>query len=444
MYLDILSAILQAASSVLTNLCRERSLVKHLCQIDARELSFPLVAATHSATGPIHRIILGCETELADTVAAASRDAHPPSLSATVELDQVFGFQLIVDQLHQELVNTLGQESVGDRFLQHDREEFRVRTKGITTFYAALNTAVGDLHLIVDFARRENPKLGPILGSDNYQKSTQIETEPEQVVVTCDRTEIASLLADLTGNAADVLIRSAQANVNEAFFHAMIVNDRRSLDPEGVTLSSPFLLQSESACAIGHEVVVVLTCNDRLLQFTSTIADLGYYALQQGALLPVLRLTPPLELTPGQRRSASRVLPATRILGTIHSATASPQGNEKPGRREISILVKDLSENGARIALTDQTLLSRFKWGSKVICRLRLPEPYGRTEVLGIIQRLLLYPDYKQQRRTHLGVEFLSASDGNENGLANISRYVREQRELARKERLSRLPGHLI
>lgn len=443
MYLDILASILQAAQSTLDELRVNQPVIRHLCQIDARDISFPLVAATHSATGPIHRIVLGCDRELAEAVGTLLAGPSGDSGATAETLCQVQGFQLLSDGFHHALVTKLSVDTVGGRFIKHDSTEFRVRTDGITTFYAAVQTPAGDLNLIVDFARRDSSRIMNFMSSDNNWLIPLIGPEEEQQVIHSDRAEIATLMKGMAREAADVLIRSAADNGNDSFFHAMVLADTRNPDPEGVTLSSPFLLQNETSCSIGHEVVVVLTYQDRLLQFTSTITDFGYLTLNNGALLPVMRLTPPLELNPGQRRSSSRVMPSTRIMGTIISATASLPDQNGCWRRELSIIVKDLSDTGVRIAMTDQTLLSQFKWDSEVICRLKLPQPHGTIEMRGIIQRILLDPNLKQRRKTQLGVEFMPDAEENRTGIEKIRRYVREQQELARRERLSRLPGQL-
>jgi len=444
MYLDTLASILQAAQSTLDELQPNQPVIRHLCQVDAREISFPLVAATHSATGPIHRIVLGCDQELAEAVGAQLSGSSEASGKTAKTLCEVQGFRLLCDDIHRALKAKLSPDMVGKRFFNHDSKEFRVRTIGITTFYAAVQTPAGDLHLLVDFARRDSSQIRNFMSSDNNRRGLLIDSGEERQVIYSDRAEMAALMNGMAREAADVLIRSAADNGNDSFLHAMVLADERNPDPEGVTLSSPYLLQSEANCSIGHEVVVVLTYQERLLQFTSTITDLGYLTLNNGALLPVMRLRPPLEMNPGQRRSSCRVVPSTRILGTIHSAAASLPNQNGSRRRELSISVKDLSDTGVRVAMTDQTLLSYFKRNSEVICRLQLPQPLGTIEMRGITQRILLYPNLKHQRKTHLGVEFLPDVEENRTGFAKIRRYVREQQELARREKLSRLPGHLI
>ncbi len=439
MYAEILSRILQAAVAAVASMTRSKPTVGHVCHIDARELSFPLVAAAHNTRGAIRRLVLGCDPELARQVIDCRNRSQGSTPSPTRTAGENPGFQLVYESLHRELVTTLGAGVLGKGFLQHDSEKFRVKTDGIGTFYTSVATADGELHLVIDLATQGNERLSKFLGRGDGNQSAPISTSSEQVAITSDRGEIASILADLASGEKNVLIKLARENDKTPFYNATVFADPDGSPVESIILSSPCLLQNDFTFATGQSITLVFTHQKMLLQCVSSIVDLGYLALGGGSLLPVLHVAPPREITPGQRRRSSRIVPATRLLGTIRTVSSTAGAASRSSHREVTILVKDLSDTGVCVAMSDQTILSQFKWGNEVSCTLKLPEPYGQVEVRGIIERILLNSEAKQKRKTQLGIGFIMDQEGEDSGLETIRQYLREQDKLARQEEQSRL-----
>ena len=432
MYLETLSGILQAAVAAVASLTRSKPTIGHVCHIDTRELSFPLVAAAHTTRGPVRRIVLGCEPELARQVIACHTGPLGSVPSSASAVGEIAGFQLVCESLHRELVTTLGVEVWDEDFLQHDKEKFRVKTKGFGTFYASVATANGELHLLIDLAFRGNEKLSKFMDEDDCSHSAFIATSSELVAITSDRDEITSILTDLASREKYVLIKVTTENDKARFYDAMLLSDPEGSPADCVVLSSPCLMQNDFTFAAGQTINLVFTHQKMLLQCTSSIVEFGSLALECGALLPVMRVASPREITPGQRRRSSRIVPATRLPGTISTVSATAGTTSRPVNSEVSMLVKDLSDTGVHIAMSDKTILSQFKWGNEVNCKLKLPEPYGQVPVRGIIKRILLHSEVRQKRKTHLVIEFIKDQEGESHGLETIRNYLREQIRLAR------------
>ncbi len=128
----------------------------------------------------------------------------------------------------------------------------------------------------------------------------------------------------------------------------------------------------------------------------------------------------PEQVTYGQRRAATRIEPPQPIHGTLQRfATASM------GRRDIPVTVEDISATGVRLALSAGTILSGFKVGAAVDCRLKLPNCAEPVRLTGIVRRLSLCNEARARGTANLSVEFDASLGGTEAGLDRLREYLR-------------------
>ncbi len=453
MLVTSLKSVIEAAISSIQERCGWNLTVEQICQVEKRKLAFQLVAAAHFNQGPIRRIVLGCDRELAHHMATRNLpdcmseldddldDDLDDAIDEATDRHARVGLRFLCNSFQRLLATATGIDEEDAKFLVHNSATFRVRTEGTRNFHIYVPTPAGDLHVVADLSEKGAFQDASFLGTDNYAKPRALPQENSQTATILDGTEIALILESLTDCEEDVLIKMDDGEGNVSIHHGTVLWTDTSQDEFCLTLSSACFLRNEFTFSAGREVVVVFMHQDQLLQFTSRIAEMTHVELINNAYLPVMKLAAPEQITPGQRRSAFRVLPITRILGSIKSAAGTMDEAGAQKVRSVSILVKDLSDTGMRVAMTDRTLLSNFKWGSQVICMLKLPQGYGAVEITGTIQRILLYPNQKQKRKTHLGIEFTPESDAEGNQLTKIRRYVRDQQCEALRGRISVVPN---
>ncbi len=425
MLIETMRATVRAALQAVESSCGWHLRAEQITQIPERDFSFELAAAAHYPTGPLRRLIVGCDRELALHV---SKRGSGGSGQAMAEAMALPGFQHLCEAMRGILDSELPSQETQSLLVQ-DPEQYRAHAGRTRNFYVYLPTPAGDLHLILDLSRRQHENLHNFRGVDNYrgQPRGQIIEPAGSSIEAPER--IARILAGVRHREETLMIRLEEEGLDSRLHHATALD----VVPEGkrgaLTLTSPCLLSSDYTFARGRELTVVLLYEDGVLQFNSPVAAVSHLEVEPGMQLPVLTVEAPVCLEPGQRREAFRIVPPIRLLGHIRSLNVT--GSKKAQPRTISIAVLDLSSTGARVAIAENTLLSSFRWGSEVICDLRLPDAYGVAEVKGIVQRILLYPDQKRQRKAHLGIEFVKGDEDFDRGLEKVHRYVADQQREA-------------
>jgi hypothetical protein len=163
---------------------------------------------------------------------------------------------------------------------------------------------------------------------------------------------------------------------------------------------------------------------NQLWEFHTKVSGTSYLTLAEGARLPVISLDPPQQIVPGQRRRAARVVPSPKIKGWIRCVDNRGKAHREGAGRTIPIIVDDLSTCGARITTKKDVVISQFKWGANITCRLELPAPLGAVQVKGTIQHLILSHEKKSSPTVHLGIEFHQDERSRSIGLVKIREYL--------------------
>ena len=172
------------------------------------------------------------------------------------------------------------------------------------------------------------------------------------------------------------------------------------------------------------------------MQFICTVLGESRVPIGERASLNLLNLSIPQSIQPGQRRGAERIVPTTFITGTI---SPSEDGQTDGGLDyAVPILVKDLSETGARVAMGSNMVLSSFKWGKVVRCCIALPEPFDSIDVPAVIHRLVMLSEEQVKRNVQLGIAFqpFSGDPATSRALAPIRRYIQWQKAGCPDERV--------
>jgi c-di-GMP-binding flagellar brake protein YcgR len=425
MLIETMRATVRAALQAVESSCGWHLRVEQITQIPERDFPFELTAAAHYPVGPLRRLIVGCDRELALHVSKRNLGEKGQAEAEAMALP---GFQLLCETMRAGLGEELASQEAQSLLVQ-DPEQYRAPAGRTRNFYVYLPTPAGDLHLVLDLSRRQHENLHNFRGVDNYRGQPRgLIIEPAGRGIEAPE-QIARILAGVRQREETVMIRLEEEGMDARLHHATVLD----VAPEGkggaLALTSPCLLSSDYTFARGRKLTVVLLYEDGVLQFQSPIATVSHLEVDAGMHLPVLTVQAPTCLEPGQRREAFRIVPPIRLLGQIRSLNAA--GSKKAQSRALSIAVLDLSSTGARVALAENTLLSSFRWGCEVVCSLRLPDAYGVAEVKGVVQRILLYPDQKRQRKAHLGIEFVKGDEDFDRGLDKVCRYVADQQREA-------------
>lgn len=411
MLVQTLHRILRGLSSALGATTGASVQAGRVLHYQDREFGFPLVAAAHYASGPVRRLVLGCERELATAVAERRPDAElPPTRSRAPER----GLDLIGGDLRAALRTELERGPDMERFLVHDPGAFRAGATGARNFWLELRAAQGKLQVLLD--------LTPA-GRQGAGERTETGAAPQREIP--DAEERRRLLAGLVKEERDVQVLVPVPGREPSLWQGTVLAATRAPAPPGLILTSTCLGEPERAPAVGEPLAVLFTADGRLLQFESVLQGVSVLRLPAEAALPLLQVALPERIVPGQRRRSPRFSPAEKVEGTIRSL--------RPGLHEAGIrcVVRDLSQGGARVALTAPGILSAFRWGSEVACRFELPGQPQPLELVGRIRRVDLSRSGIDLRDAELGVEFDAGRPENEEPLKRLQCFVGERETVA-------------
>jgi hypothetical protein len=382
-----------------------------LMQIDRKEFSLQTVAAAHYPEGPLRRLILGCEERLAEHIA---RSLARPGETA---VDDARGGLLLLCKRLEERLGATGLDLASRQFLLHDTDRFRVHCDGPRNFHLRVAVAEGRLDLLMDLTPQATTRgwFDTELGDE----VVALVRGGDDVAIT-DPETVERIVLHLSRTGTDAHLKVPRAGglfdlVPATFLGGGCEPDRRQL-----------LLTCARRPGVLDDVVVpaqvglVFMLQDRLLEAVCPVVDQQPGTLDEDLALPMLIVGFPDQVTYGQRRNAIRVAPTRPIRGTLQRLATDL------GRRDIAVVVEDISATGVRLALSAGTILSGFKTGVPVDCRLNLPEAAEPVRVTGYVRRLSLSNENRSRTSASLSVEFDASLGGTDAGLDRIRDYLRQ------------------
>jgi hypothetical protein len=381
-----------------------------LVQIDRKEFEFQTVAATHYPSGPLRRMLIGCEERLARHLAGGGEAGGNQA-------------RVGLRQLCARVATRLSALDLGlapQPFLLHETDRFRVFCDGPRNFHLRVAVAEGRLDLILDLAPRQldnawfEAELATIAGLVPDSVTESALTDPEI---------IERIVTHLSGSGADVQVK------------VQIAPNRFELLPATFlaggydTVHRLFLLTCARRPGILDDEVVpprielVFFLREKLLEIQCPVLELHAGALDEDLALPSFVAGFPEQIRYGQRRGALRFPPPEPLTGSVQRL---PQGAEDLGRvrRRVPVEVEDISDTGVRLTLSAGAILSSFKPGAAVECRLQLPHRHETTRVTGVIRRVNLTGDPRLRQSASLSLEFVAELGGTESGLRELRDYL--------------------
>ena len=405
-YRAILAAVEQSVSGEI--------LACDLVQVDRREFRFQSVAAAHFPNGPVRRLLLGCEERLAEHFAEMlpTPDGETSPITA--------GLAAFCRCVQSNLAAS-GMPWAGDQdFLVHDRDQFRVHCDGVRNFLFRVAVAEGRLDLVIDMAPR-NLNCDWLDDAINRGGRTQVGTGEESIQQTA---VVRRIMGHLAESGADVEVKlPCEGDVFELLQATFLAN---AFDPEGekLVLTCARRTSLESAEDVPEQVTLVFILQDKLLQCSCPVLGHEHLWLDDDVALPTLELAYPAEVTYGQRRGAFRLEPPERVLGTVQRENRG-DGVASLTAKEVPMRVMDISFTGAKLHLSSGAIISGFKGGTGVVCKIQLPESFGSVALRAIVRRLHINQDEAGRRGASLGVEFDEPDDSQ--GLAAVRRYIQDR-----------------
>lgn len=407
-----LQSVCRAVLNALATSVPGEILACDLVQIDRREFNFQAVAAAHFPGGPVRRLLLGCEERLAQHFAAALR---PEAVQGEDDGVHV-GLDAFCDIVRGSLLNSSLPWAGGQEFLVHDRDQFRVHCDGVRNFLFRAAVAEGRLDLVIDLAPRVTSCewLLEAISSGGRLKVGQTEesiTDPHVV---------RRIMNHLSESGADVQVKVPGEQDRLELLQATFLAGGAEAAEGRLVLTCARRTSLESAEDVPEKVTLVFIVQDKLLQCSCQVHGPGRRWLDDDIALPTLELEYPSSVTYGQRRGAFRLEPPERVLGTVQRV-----GESALPFKPVPVRVLDISYTGARLLLNTNTMVSSFKGGAEVVCRLELPGPFGEINLQGVVRRLNLHPEDQGRKGASLGLEFTGPQDSKD--LACLRRYIKDR-----------------
>lgn len=407
-----LHQICRAVLDVVADAAGGEFLACDLVQIDRREFALQTVAAAHYPHGPLRRLILGCEERLAEHI------ARSPARPGDAPVDDARGGLLLLCKRIEERLGATGLDLASRQFLLHETERFRVHCDGPRNFHLRVAVAEGRLDLLLDLAPQDvarawfDEELGPHVSA--------VVRDGQEVAIT-DRATVAKVLHHLSDASADVQVKMPRVDGRFDLLPATFLDDRRDAErPQLALTCARHSGLTEGDASLPAQVSLVFMLQDRLLEAICPVVAQRPTPLDDDLTLPLLLVGFPAQMIYGQRRNAIRIEPDPPIPGTVQRLATDL------GRRDIAVTVEDISATGVRLALSARTILSGFKVGVPVDCRLKLPGYLESVRVTGVVRRLSLSPATGMRTTASLSVEFDATLGGTEAGLGLVRDYLRQ------------------
>jgi len=414
MLLETLYQACRSALDVLEPAVSGDLIACELTQIAERDLGFPMVAAAHYTEGPIRRLVVGCEPRLAEHLAGVL----PRSEAHADDSPQRAGLAALCEQFRRGLVarGLPGADEQG--FIVHDSERFRVCSEGARNFHLRAAAAEGRIDLLLDLAEPKTDDEPLKFGAAAPGKAL---TDP---------TLIARIMAALQHSCADVQLKLPDGRGGETTLPGTVVAMPDADVPDRVTLTYAGSAELSEGTALPSRVKLTFVLHRRLLEAVCETVDVEMLALDEDLFLPVLHLRHPAAVAGGQRRGALRVEPARPVNGTLQRVVVGDDGVNFGGK-DLPIRVLDISATGVRVIFRGGVMVSGFRWGTAVACRLDLPEPHGAVEVRGEVRRIDLHSDGQGLGDASVGVEFCAETAATHEARETIRRFVADCQEEA-------------
>jgi c-di-GMP-binding flagellar brake protein YcgR len=397
-------------------------------QVRHGSLTFPAIGMVKITRGALQKIHIGGDSDLCSLLVNMEK---PGTIDNGIDVL----LQVFLEKLLEGMDNRNPQGQVG----LLDIGPITLYTRGVRSFGFRLETDMGQLFLLAEIPSRleyEQARGSEFLST---MVSTYLPRDWTSRELIDSPNMIENFLVFLRKAEGDVELEfpigDGEFSINSGLLlETCRVNGQRALKMS-VDLSNP----EDPSPQPGDKVVGRFGVQDRAIRFELPYLGKSSYAVSGEASLDCVLFGLPEELIIDQRRRAFRIAVASRIPVEIEdlgqrSDPFSPMFGMEAQPLITGHLV-DMSFSGARIISENDAITPELVEGSRVMCRLFLPDrPHGH-EIQGVIRRSTATMVGRDEIRGDLGIEFLITPEMDRTSLEVIRQFVlTEQRTwLARR-----------
>lgn len=397
-------------------------------QVRHGSLTFPAIGMVKITRGALQKIHVGGDSDLCTLLASMEK---PGSIET--------GIDVLLESFLRNLLAGMNNRNPQGQVAALDIGPITLYTRGVRSFGFRLETDMGQLFLLAEIPSRleyEQARSSDFLES---MVSTYLPRDWMNRERIDSTSLIDSFLVFLRKAEGDVELEfpigDGEFSINSGFLlETCRVNGRRALKMS-VDLSNP----EDPSPQPGDTVVARVGLQDRSIRFEVPYLGKSSYAVSGEASLDCVLFGIPEELLIDQRRRAFRININSRIPVEIEDLDQRNDPFSPSFGMDSEPLIKgylvDVSFSGARIVGEDDTTAAALVEGSRVMCRLFLPDrPYGH-EIQGVIRRSTATMVGRDDIRGDVGIEFLVTPEMDRASIEVIRQFVlTEQRSwLARR-----------
>jgi c-di-GMP-binding flagellar brake protein YcgR len=412
---ETLTAIGQAGRMALTLVAERDDIRTGVTPVREWSFSMPDLALVTVANSPVHRVYVGVSRDLA---ANMGREGVP--------------FDTLMDEFCRVLAARVpARRPIGQwrRIEPSDRPNV---LRGVRSFILRQQTPAGNLYLMADVASRREYEC---LGCPSWEADLAASLLSEELgrVDRLDGGPVAErLLTYLLRCEHDLQVLLPGPDGSVVTAAGTMVGRARRDDGHVLQLTLDLERDAMASASAGTEVECSFGAAGRLFRFRTRSAGPCDLALDDIAALPGLLLEVPARFHLDQRRRYFRV----DSMDGLHAQLEVPSGGDAADAVRLPAGVEDLSFSGAGL-MVEHDGVDGLAVGAVV--RLRVGgEPLAREAMLsGLVRRVERMPRGRGRFRTAVGLEFVTGTDAERDGVQVIRQFVMDQqrRQLAARTR---------
>lgn len=429
MLLETLNALNEAGTEALNSTCGMTVTSRDVSLVREGRQSFSSLATLKIKGCALQIVHLGCDEQLADTLASVSA----PAVGAS-------GLDVLAGCFLDHLLEKFDDRNPRGAVDSVQKVPVTLHTRGVRTFQFLLDTGRGQLFFLAEVPSRTEMAIAK--GSEYLasMESIYLPSDWHSCEEMSGHEEIESFLTFLRKSEGDIYLEAPAGDGTATMHSGLLVEACQVENRPALKLITDFSDPALGVPAPGSEVATTVGVGDRSLEFTLTYLGPASQELPSGAELPCACFSLPTRITVGQRRRTFRVpvgeMVKVELESVLGQGEASPWSDAEIAPSTISGRLADLSFSGARIIADHEQLCTNFQKDGRVVCRMYFPEMEGPLQVMGVIRRSTAGLADRNEWQDEIGLEFLVSPDGDRTALDYVRQFVLQVQRAKLAQRL--------